>query len=246
MSLRLGPLSAEDLKEVLRPISGEGGFQRLIRRIQRSVDRENHTIELNDEDAERIRMYPAKYGEGGFQRILGVLLRYLPRTVEAEENEGGADGGVVRRPSAFRFRPGAPVGKSGTETGRSGDGADVDLRHNQMQRRLYERLAETCGEDRVGVEIQNGIGGRIDVVVSTDTGFDFYELKVGMPARTAIREGIGQLLEYSLWPGTCRAKRLVVVGEAQLDAEGQEYLRRLREESGLQIEYECVVNGARE
>ena len=70
--------------------------------------------------------------------------------------------------------------------------------------------------------------------------FWFYEIKTYLSPRACIREAIGQLLEYSHWPGAKRASRLIVVGESPLDDDGSEYLRRLKNELALPIEYEQI------
>ena len=53
-----------------------------------------------------------------------------------------------------------------------------------------------------------------------------------------IRQAIGQLLEYSYWPGSNQADRLIVVGEPELDSDAREYLEMLRNEFGLPIHYQ--------
>ena len=60
----------------------------------------------------------------------------------------------------------------------------------------------------MGEEIFNGVGGSIDIVLKRPDGFWFYEIKTAKTARACIREALGQLLEYSYWPKTQKAKRL--------------------------------------
>jgi len=67
-------------------------------------------------------------------------------------------------------------------------------------------------------KLPNGIGGRIDTVVSQDGGYWFYEIKTAMSARACIRDALAQLLEYAYWPGAREASRLIIVGEPELDA----------------------------
>ena len=117
---------------------------------------------------------------------------------------------------------------------------DVSLRHNELQRVLCEKLASQYGKDNIGSETRSGVGTRIDVVVRQGDQFWFYEIKTYLSPRACIREAIGQLLEYSHWPGAKRASRLIVVGESPLDDDGSEYLRRLKNELALPIEYEQI------
>ena len=117
---------------------------------------------------------------------------------------------------------------------------ELNLQHNKMQRVLYSRLIGEHGEAKVGTEIENGVGGRIDLVVQSHKEYTFYEIKTDLSPRMCLRAAIGQLLEYSYWPGAQVATRLVVVGEAHLDEEGREYLEILEQRLGIEICYECA------
>ena len=64
-------LSDDDLEQLMRPVRGQGGWQSLVRRLQRQVD--GNVIELSEEDQKRILHYLLSYGTGGWQqRIAGV------------------------------------------------------------------------------------------------------------------------------------------------------------------------------
>lgn len=85
------------------------------------------------------------------------------------------------------------------------------------------------------------------MMVRHPDGFWFYEIKTAQSPRACIREAIGQLLEYSLWPGSQKAVRMIVAGESELDADGAAYLESLREQFDLPIHYEQITvegNGA--
>jgi len=65
-------LSDEAINKLLRPISGSGGWQSLLRRLQQNL-RGNELI-LNINDIERIVRYANNYGQGGFEdRLLLVI-----------------------------------------------------------------------------------------------------------------------------------------------------------------------------
>ncbi len=78
----------------------------------------------------------------------------------------------------------------------------------------------------------------MDVASKEGKSYTYYELKTGLSAQSCIREAIGQLMEYSFWPGSQRADRLVVVGEAVYDPEAKTYIRKLRKDFDLPIEYQ--------
>jgi len=80
----------------------------------------------------------------------------------------------------------------------------------------------------------------VDVVVKRNNGYWYYEIKTSKSPRACLREALGQLLEYSFWPGAQEANRLVVAGETAIDKEGEEYIKRLKERFSLPIEYEQI------
>lgn len=65
-------LLPEELTWLRRPISGQGGFQSLLRRIQNQISDEK--LVLNESDAERLIRYASQYGGGGFQARLGRIV----------------------------------------------------------------------------------------------------------------------------------------------------------------------------
>lgn len=112
---------------------------------------------------------------------------------------------------------------------------NVCLRHGEIQRRLKAQLlTEGCSE----VIFEPRIGSRrIDVVARHGDALWFYEVKTGSTDRACLREAIGQLLEYALWPGATLPQRLVVVGEPPLTANGQAYLVELNRAFPLPLQY---------
>ena len=78
---------------------------------------------------------------------------------------------------------------------------------------------------------------RVDAVVKSDGEYLFYEIKTYSNARSCIRDAIGQLLEYSFWPGGQNAKKLVVVGEPALGSEGKAFIKLLTDQFNLPLEY---------
>ena len=70
--------------------------------------------------------------------------------------------------------------------------------------------------------------GRVDIkLVTPDNSITFIEIKPSSSAREAIRLAIGQLLEYSHYPNTNKANRLVIVSDAKPLTDDMEYLGHL-------------------
>jgi hypothetical protein len=133
----------------------------------------------------------------------------------------------------FVFRPGHKD-KRELPTGRGAPhlvspGAAI---HNHIQNRLYRRLCQEHGAPNVGSENPFGNGTKVDLVVlNPEEGkYTFYEIKVAADLRTAIRESIGQLLEYSIC--NCppdKVEKLVIVTRQELDETCARWLSHLRE-----------------
>lgn len=64
-------LSSEDYELLMRPVAGSGGWQSLLRKLQRQV--KGRTLTLTPADSQRILRYILSYGSGGWQDRLAVL-----------------------------------------------------------------------------------------------------------------------------------------------------------------------------
>lgn len=135
----------------------------------------------------------------------------------------------------FQFHSGCSLKKSVTTGSREERRLDIILRHNDIQSDLYEYLRFIHGDDNVGTEIPVGCGKKIDVVVKDPNSFTFYEIKTSSCLQVCIREALSQLLEYSFWPDTERAKKLVIVTENETTEEARKYLTKLRDHFGLPV-----------
>ncbi len=167
-----------------------------------------------------------------FDRLL-ALYQYV--------ESGGVTAPTPDLEIGFDFKPGCPKTLGRTKASLAKRELDIDLRHNRMRDALYHRLVAEHGKDNVGAERPSGVGTRIDMVVRVKQAYWFYEIKTALTARGCLREAIGQLLEYGLWPGAQQPVRFIVVGEETLDEDAKEYLNRLRTLYSLPIEYESVA-----
>tara|TARA_R110000850_G_scaffold50499_6_gene123860 strand:+ start:959 stop:2143 length:1185 start_codon:yes stop_codon:yes gene_type:complete len=80
-------------------------------------------------------------------------------------------------------------------------------------------------------------GGKIDMIGWKDGKAIFFEIKTFPSAKACIREALGQLLEYSLYPAKNRANKLVIVSQNKSNALDQKYIRHLSKTLGLKLEY---------
>jgi hypothetical protein len=137
--------------------------------------------------------------------------------------------------SGFQFPSGYSLRKSTTTASLAERRINIILRHNDIQYDLREHLRSLYGKDNVDAEVPVGGGKKIDIVVKNGDSYTFYEIKTSSCLQTCIREALSQLLEYSLWPDTERANRLVIVTENESTEEAMKYLASLRARFGLPI-----------
>jgi hypothetical protein len=136
----------------------------------------------------------------------------------------------------FVWSPGNRDRAKGTTFERSAQTVEKSLRHNTIQPVLFEHLKSLYG-DNVSGEQLTANGTYIDVAVRQGEEYIYYEIKTGLSAQSCIREALGQLLEYSYWPGAQTAARLVIIGEPPLDKHAKAYLETLQKAFSLPVEY---------
>ena len=66
-------LSQEDLEQLMRPVAGSGGWQSLLRKLQKQVD--GRRLALSESDSKRLLRYILSYGSGGWQDRLAAMTR---------------------------------------------------------------------------------------------------------------------------------------------------------------------------
>lgn len=117
---------------------------------------------------------------------------------------------------------------------------EVEYLHEQISQKLTINLKKSYGASNVKREMRAGYGNnRIDIVVKTKEGCNFYEIKSYLNARTSIREAIGQLLEYAHWGGKSKANKLIVVTQRTKELVGvQNYMKHLRNLYKVPIYYQ--------
>ena len=101
--------------------------------------------------------------------------------------------------SGFHFKPGCSVKPVRTKGSLQEQELDITLRHNELQRALYDYLVSLYGAGEVGTELYSA-DGKVDVVLHRSEKFWFYEIKTALSAQACIRQALSQLLEYAYWP----------------------------------------------
>lgn len=144
--------------------------------------------------------------------------------------------GQTPEPSEIQFVPGLHIPESSeTRTGH-GDTITTKHLHNQLMRKLYDKLCVESGKDNVGTEIRVG-AKRIDTVVKGKEFFDIYEIKTATNPFDCVTEALGQLCQYAYLYCPDKIGKLVIVGPSETTKEVEQYLSTLRKNHSLQLYY---------
>ncbi len=77
-------LNQNEKAVLLRPVSGTGGYQNLLRGLRRKLDRQSGQLRLSANDLERIPRYAFDYGNGGWEdRLKSIFARHLGPNLDA-------------------------------------------------------------------------------------------------------------------------------------------------------------------
>ncbi|MGO4352588.1 hypothetical protein AB4Z25_11705 [Rhizobium sp. RAF36] len=115
---------------------------------------------------------------------------------------------------------------------------NIYLRHAEVQRRLREALVEE-GYCKILCEVP--IGSRsVDLIGWLGEALWMFEIKTGPTVRSCLREALGQLLEYALWPGATKPDHVVVVGTPALDEKARRYIEELNRAFPVPLSYRQV------
>lgn len=174
-----------------------------------------------------------------YEAVLTDFDRLLPLY---EYVERGGEQDVAPASGGFTFRPGTTARAASASATLAERQLNITLRHNLMQAALCRRLVAEHGAENVADEQPSGLGTKIDVVLRIrNQQYWYYEIKTASSPRACLREALGQILEYSFWPGAREASRLIVCGESALDEDGAAYLEQLQRRFSLPVDYEQVT-----
>lgn len=180
---------------------------------------------LRDADTNPPEMFKAEDYTFIDHNDLGQWLKKLNRILENKP-----------QPSDIKFVPGLNIPQSSDTRSGHGDAITTKNLHNELMRRLYDRLCSESGKDNVGTEIHVGTK-RIDAVVKGSDFYDLYEVKTALNPFDCVTEALGQLCQYAYL--FCRDKigKMVIVGASEPTKEVEQYLATLRKNHSLSVYY---------
>ena len=180
---------------------------------------------LRDADTNPPEMFKAEDYTFIDHNDLGQWLKKLNRILENKP-----------QPSDIKFVPGLNIPQSSDTRSGHGDAVTTKNLHNELMRKLYDRLCSESGKDNVGTEIHVG-AKRIDAVVKGSDFYDLYEVKTALNPFDCVTEALGQLCQYAYL--FCRDKigKMVIVGASEPTKEVEQYLATLRKNHSLRVYY---------
>lgn len=109
----------------------------------------------------------------------------------------------------------------------------MSLQHNELSNMMVEYLKKN-GYTKVKAE-----ENYVDIKCIDKSGKKvFFELKTAQTVKSAIREALGQLLEYNHYPNTNKADKLIIVTKYEPEDEDIQYLVGLREIYKIPVFYQ--------
>jgi len=180
---------------------------------------------LRDADTNPPEMFKAEDYTFIDHNDLGQWLKKLNKVLER-----------TSAPSDIAFVPGLNIPQSSSIRSGHGDAITTKNLHNELMRKLYDRLCSENGKDNVGTEIRVG-GKRIDAVVKGSDFYDLYEVKTALNPFDCVTEALGQLCQYAYL--FCRDKigKMIIAGVSEPTKEVEQYLATLRKNHSLQVHY---------
>ncbi|MDB5282909.1 MAG: hypothetical protein JWO06_1984 [Bacteroidota bacterium] len=111
---------------------------------------------------------------------------------------------------------------------------EYDPYHDQMQNAIFDLLKHSKKYNYKKVAMEKG---RVDIKAKTQEGiWHYFELKTDNP-KLSIRQALGQIMEYAYYPGSERAKKLIIVADEEPDENTMEYLDYIRGKFDLPVTY---------
>lgn len=109
----------------------------------------------------------------------------------------------------------------------------MKFQHNELSNELVNYLKDNgytsvvTDEDFVDIKATDSVGTKL-----------FFELKTATTVKNAIRQAIGQLLEYNHYPNNNKADKLIIVTVLEPTREDMEYLQGLRTAYQIPVYYQ--------
>jgi len=112
--------------------------------------------------------------------------------------------------------------------------SSFDPYHDKLQNALYILLKDNYKNEYKNIAVEKD---RVDIKAKTHSDkWHYFEIKTDSP-KLSIRNAFGQILEYSYWPESERAEKMIIVSDNAPDSDTKKYLAHIRRKFNLPIFY---------
>jgi hypothetical protein len=122
---------------------------------------------------------------------------------------------------------------------------EMKFLHREISDKLHQHFAEIYGQNKVKTNVRAGYGcNEVDMIIDRNDaeikGYVYYEIKTYDSLRLSIREALGQILEYAMWPDKNHAAKFVIVTQPCPNEENKAkiYFENLRKILKIKIFYQ--------
>lgn len=122
---------------------------------------------------------------------------------------------------------------------------EMHFLHKKISDKLHRHFAKIYGTDKVKTNVRAGYGcNEVDMIIERNDdeieGLVYYEIKTYDSLRLSIREALGQILEYAMWPDKNRAMKFVIITQPCPCEEAviKQYLDNLRKNLTINLYYQ--------
>jgi hypothetical protein len=176
------------------------------------------------------------YDLNSISQIVEDLPLFLGNYQSLIDQRQNGDVNIGQRDFTFEAKP--PTGNAESVKRKATEETIITHLHIKMQQRLFDLLGEKYGIENISCEQTTTSGRPADIVVQVSNDlFEIYEIKTSKSPKDCVRQALGQLLEYSYWPGSPKCNAIWVVGPSKIDETTAEYIQSLRTQFNFPIGY---------
>jgi hypothetical protein len=120
--------------------------------------------------------------------------------------------------------------------------SSFDPYHDKIQNALSDLLNTSYKTEYKTIKTEKD---RVDIMAKThDNKWHYFEIKTNSP-KLSIREALGQIMEYSYWPDSARADKLIIISDGEPDSEARKYLAFIRNKFNIPVVYRSFDIGTK-
>jgi hypothetical protein len=240
-------ISNEEAARIHKIYKENGWLDEMVTQIKKANGDYTHFLSLEPHECFSVRFKPENSVlfdpykiVSDFRKIIGTY-HYVFVNDESEKEKEEISVETEKR-RKFSFKPGMSAkSEKDRKFKRTKTSYQIKPIHDKLQNILYDILVQKFGKENVGSETDTGNQSRIDLCVNLNNKITLYEVKSYPSVLTTIRVALGQLTEYAYYPDPIEnLEEIIIVSHLPIDESDQEYLKVLRNKTGLNIYYQFL------